>query len=142
MFVRPLHRGVGTETLIIIETLAVGAWRVCHALLPETTDMMQLAWLPSSHSGSRVLRMPSFLCELQGKRRWIRLDMGLRPREDREDQVLLKPQSAQSHLSSFRTSSWAGCVLGFWWFPIHELHVYSSTCSEAEALSEYGVVTE
>jgi hypothetical protein len=26
-------------------------------------------------------------------------------------------RSTQSHLSSFRTSSWAGGVLGFWWFP-------------------------
>jgi hypothetical protein len=51
-----------------------------------------------------------------------------------------KSRSAQSHLSSFRTSSWAGCVLGFWWFPLYELHVYSSMWSEAEALSEYGVV--
>jgi hypothetical protein len=42
----------------------------------------------------------------------------------------------------FRTSSWAGCVLDFWWLPLYELHLYSSTWSEAEALSEYGVVTE
>jgi hypothetical protein len=35
-----------------------------------------------------------------------------------------------------------GCVLGFWWFPLYELHVYSSMWSEAEALSEYGVVPE
>jgi hypothetical protein len=53
-----------------------------------------------------------------------------------------KSQSSQSHLSSFRTSSWAGFVLGFWWFPLYELHVYSSMWSEAEALSEYGVVPE
>jgi hypothetical protein len=51
-------------------------------------------------------------------------------------------RSAQSHLSSFCTSSWAGCVLGFWWFPLYELHVYFSNGSEGEALSEYGVVTE
>jgi hypothetical protein len=51
-------------------------------------------------------------------------------------------RSAQSHLSSVRTSSWAGCVLGFWWFPLYELHVHSSTWSEAEVLSEYGVVPE
>jgi hypothetical protein len=48
-----------------------------------------------------------------------------------------KSRSAQSHLSSFRTSSWAGCVLGFWGFPLYELHVYSFMWSEAEALSEY-----
>jgi hypothetical protein len=53
-----------------------------------------------------------------------------------------KSRSAQSHLSSFRTSSWAGCVLGFCWFPLSELHVYTSMWSEAEALSEYGVVSE
>jgi hypothetical protein len=52
----------------------------------------------------------------------------------------LKSRSAQSHLSSFCSSSWAGCVLGFWWLPLYELHVYSSMWSEAEALSEYGVV--
>jgi hypothetical protein len=46
------------------------------------------------------------------------------------------------HLSSFRTSSWAGCVLDFWWFPLYELHVYSSMWSEAEALSEYCAVPE
>jgi hypothetical protein len=40
------------------------------------------------------------------------------------------------------TSSWAGCVLGFWRFPLYELHVYSSTGSMAEAQSEYGVFTE
>jgi hypothetical protein len=39
-------------------------------------------------------------------------------------------------------SSWAGCVLSFWWFPLYELHVYSSMWSEAEAVSEYGVVPE
>jgi hypothetical protein len=49
-------------------------------------------------------------------------------------------RSAQSHLSLFRTNSWADCVLGFWWFPLYELHVYSSMWSEAKALSEYGVV--
>jgi hypothetical protein len=31
--------------------------------------------------------------------------------------------------------------LGFWWFPPFELHVNSSTMSEAEAQSGYGVVT-
>jgi hypothetical protein len=51
-------------------------------------------------------------------------------------------RSAKSHLSSFRTSSWADCVLGFWWFPLYEMHVYSSMWNEAEALSEYGVVPE
>jgi hypothetical protein len=50
--------------------------------------------------------------------------------------------SAQSHLLSCRMSSWAGCFLGFWWFPLYELHVYSFTGSEAEALSEYRIVTE
>jgi hypothetical protein len=50
-----------------------------------------------------------------------------------------KSRSSQSHLSFFRTSSWAVCALGFWWFPLYELHVYSSMWSEAEALSEYGV---
>jgi hypothetical protein len=54
----------------------------------------------------------------------------------------LLSRSAQSHLSSFRMSSWADCVLGFWWFPLYELHVYPSTGSEAEVISEYGVVTE
>jgi hypothetical protein len=53
-----------------------------------------------------------------------------------------KSRSAQSQLSSFRMSSWAGCVLGFWWFPLYKLHAYSSMWSEAEALSEYGVVPE
>jgi hypothetical protein len=38
-----------------------------------------------------------------------------------------------SHLSSFHTSSWAGCVLGFWWSPLYELHVYSSAWSEAKS---------
>jgi hypothetical protein len=42
----------------------------------------------------------------------------------------------------FRTSSWAGCVLDFWWSLLCELHVYFSMWSEAEALSEYGVVPE
>jgi hypothetical protein len=51
-------------------------------------------------------------------------------------------QSAQSHPASFHTSSWAGCELGFWWFPLYELHVYFSTGSEAEALSEHGIVAE
>jgi hypothetical protein len=41
-----------------------------------------------------------------------------------------------------RTSFWAGCVLGFWWFLLYELHVYSSMWIEAEALSEYGLVPE
>jgi hypothetical protein len=50
-------------------------------------------------------------------------------------------RSAQSHLWSFRTGSWAGCVLGFWWFPFYGLHMFSSTWSDAEALSEY-VVTK
>jgi hypothetical protein len=36
----------------------------------------------------------------------------------------------------------AGCVLGFWWFPLYDLHVYFSMWREAEALSEYGVVPE
>jgi hypothetical protein len=40
-------------------------------------------------------------------------------------------RSAQSHLSSFRTSSCAGCVLGFWCFPLYELHPYSSIGSKA-----------
>jgi hypothetical protein len=53
-----------------------------------------------------------------------------------------KSRCAQSHLLSFRTSSRAGCVLGFWWFALYELHVISSMWSEAEALSEYGVVPE
>jgi hypothetical protein len=53
-----------------------------------------------------------------------------------------KSRSAQSRLWSFRTSSWAGCVQGFLWLTLYELHVYSSTWSEAEALSECGVVTE
>jgi hypothetical protein len=51
-------------------------------------------------------------------------------------------RSAQRDFSSIRTSSWAGCVLGFWWFLMYELHVFTSTGSEDEALSEYGVVTE
>jgi hypothetical protein len=55
---------------------------------------------------------------------------------------LLKSRSAQSHLSPFRTSSWAGCVLGFWCFSLYKLHVYSSMWSEAEVLSAYGVVPE
>jgi hypothetical protein len=56
--------------------------------------------------------------------------------------VMLGSRSAQSRISSFRTSSWPGCVLGFWWFPCCELHVYSSTRREAEGQSQYGVVTE
>jgi hypothetical protein len=42
----------------------------------------------------------------------------------------------------FYTSCSVGCVWGFWWFPPFDLHVYSSMWSEAEALSEYGVVPE
>jgi hypothetical protein len=53
-----------------------------------------------------------------------------------------KSRSAQGHLSSNRTSSWAGYVLGFWWFPLNQLHMHSSMWSKAEALSEYGVVPE
>jgi hypothetical protein len=34
----------------------------------------------------------------------------------------------------------AGCVLGFWCLLLYKLHMYSSMWSEAEALSEYGVV--
>jgi hypothetical protein len=57
-------------------------------------------------------------------------------------EVIFGSRSAQSRLSSFRTSSWSGCVLAFWWLPFCELHVYSSTGREAEAQSQYGVVTE
>jgi hypothetical protein len=53
-----------------------------------------------------------------------------------------KSRSAQSLPSSFHTRSWAGCVLGVWWCPLYELHVHSSTGSEAEAVCECGVVTE
>jgi hypothetical protein len=42
----------------------------------------------------------------------------------------------------FYTSCSVGCVWGFWRFPPFELHVYSSMWSEAEGLSEYGVVPE
>jgi hypothetical protein len=51
-------------------------------------------------------------------------------------------RSAQSHLSSFHKSSWAGSVQGLWWFRRYELHVYSSSVSESEAQSEYVVVTD
>jgi hypothetical protein len=47
-------------------------------------------------------------------------------------------RSAQSYLSSFHTR----ICTGFLVFPLYESHVYSSTGSEAEALSEYGVVTK
>jgi hypothetical protein len=57
-------------------------------------------------------------------------------------EVVFGSRSAQSCISSFRTSSWSGCELGFWWFPFCELHVYSSTGRQAEAQSQYGVVTE
>jgi hypothetical protein len=51
-----------------------------------------------------------------------------------------KPQSRRAPPLVFYTSCSEGCVCGFWWFPRFELHVYSSMWSEAESLSEYGVV--
>jgi hypothetical protein len=54
----------------------------------------------------------------------------------------LNPGLLRATFLSLQTMSWAGCVLGIWWFPLYELPVYSSTWNEAEALSEYGVVTE
>jgi hypothetical protein len=51
------------------------------------------------------------------------------------------PGPVERHLS-FYTSCSVRCVWGFWWFLPFELHVYSSTWSEAEALSAYGVVPE
>jgi hypothetical protein len=53
-----------------------------------------------------------------------------------------KSRSAQSQLSSLRASCWAGCVLFFWWFPLNELYVCPSMWSEAEAVSEHGLVPE
>jgi hypothetical protein len=38
----------------------------------------------------------------------------------------IKSWSAKSNRSSFRRSSWQGCVLGFWRFSLYELHVYFS----------------
>jgi hypothetical protein len=41
---------------------------------------------------------------------------------------------------SLNTINRYNCVLGFWWLPLYELHACPSMWSEAEALSEYGVV--
>jgi hypothetical protein len=53
-----------------------------------------------------------------------------------------KSRSRRAPPLVFYTSCSVACVLGFWWFPPVELRVYSSMWSEAEALSEYGVVPE
>jgi hypothetical protein len=53
-----------------------------------------------------------------------------------------KSRSRRAPPLVFYMSCSVGCVWGFWWFPPFELHVYSSMWSEAEALSEYGVVPE
>jgi hypothetical protein len=49
--------------------------------------------------------------------------------------------SAQRHLSFFRMSSW-GCVLGFWRFLRTNYMCIPPLGAEAEAQSEYGVVTK
>jgi hypothetical protein len=53
-----------------------------------------------------------------------------------------KSRSRRAPPLVFYTSCLVGCVWGFWWFPLFELHVYSSMWSQAEALSEYDILPE